>query len=46
MVHLGEWCVGAHWSVFMVFFCGVLVPSPTHAYIYAVSNLGALACGL
>lgn len=40
MVHLGVSCVGAGWSVLIVVFCSVLVPSPTHAYIYAVSDQG------
>ena len=43
MVHTGVWCVGARLSVLIVLYCSVLLPSPTHAYIYAVSNLGALA---
>lgn len=46
MVRLGVWCAGAQWSILIVVFCSILVPSPTHAYIYAVSILGAVAHGL
>ncbi|XP_035521934.1 E3 ubiquitin-protein ligase RNF167 [Morone saxatilis] len=43
MVHLGVWRVGARWSVLIVFFSSVLVPSPTHAYIYAhYSNMTSM----
>jgi len=38
----GVWDTGARLSVLVVVFCSILVPSPTEAYIYAVSNLQAL----
>ncbi|KAM9729705.1 E3 ubiquitin-protein ligase RNF167 [Menidia menidia] len=34
MPGLGAWCMGAQLSVLILVFCSILVPSPTHAYIY------------
>lgn len=35
MAHLGVWCVETRLSVLLLVVCSILVPSPTHAYIYA-----------
>ncbi|KAM4545511.1 E3 ubiquitin-protein ligase RNF167 isoform 1-T2 [Odontesthes bonariensis] len=34
MPDLGVWCMGAQLSIIVLVFCSILVPSPTHAYIY------------
>ncbi|XP_018547107.1 E3 ubiquitin-protein ligase RNF167 [Lates calcarifer] len=35
MMHLGVWHLGAQLNVPILVFCSILVPSTTHAYIYA-----------
>ncbi|XP_068600685.1 E3 ubiquitin-protein ligase RNF167 [Brachionichthys hirsutus] len=35
MNHFGGWCMGPRWSVFALLFWSVIIPSATHAYIYA-----------
>ncbi|XP_069396046.1 E3 ubiquitin-protein ligase RNF167 [Paralichthys olivaceus] len=43
MVHVGVWFFRAQLNVAILVFCSVLVPSPTHAYIYAhYSNMTSM----
>ncbi|XP_069572503.1 E3 ubiquitin-protein ligase RNF167 [Brachyistius frenatus] len=43
MADLGVGCVGTQLSLLMLIFCGVMVPSPTDAYIYAhYSNMTSM----
>ncbi|MEQ2270212.1 hypothetical protein XENORESO_017343 [Xenotaenia resolanae] len=38
MAHLGVWCMQTQMSVFLLVFCCIYVPSPTHAYIFVHFN--------
>ncbi|KAM9846321.1 E3 ubiquitin-protein ligase RNF167 isoform 1-T2 [Aulostomus maculatus] len=43
MGHNAVWWMGTRLSVLVLMFCGILVPTPTHAYIYAhYSNMTSI----